>query len=133
MITMLLDSSCGIALSAEEEKGLIEILTCTIKRAVGITVLPSKGRGKVCMGPLIACGHTYCDTSRGQLVCVRRELLKQIRRALDQPLFQSCLNSSLRYYWVNTCSNNVIAMPMNSLEQNQITPSTWCASVSTLT
>lgn len=44
MIGLLLTASCGIVLTAEEEVAMIEILTCSIRRACGMSLV--KGRGK---------------------------------------------------------------------------------------
>ena len=44
MIELLLDSSCVIELTAVEEKALIEVMTCAVKKAAAGGV---KGKGKV--------------------------------------------------------------------------------------
>ena len=47
MTTLLLDSSCGVELSAQEEKALVEVLACAVRRAGGSAPSALKGRGKV--------------------------------------------------------------------------------------
>lgn len=43
MMDMLLDESCAVELTAQQEKGLIEIMTCSVKRAGGVV---PKGKSK---------------------------------------------------------------------------------------
>ena len=47
MISLLLDDKAGILLSGEEEASLIEILACSVRRAVGSGMPPARTKGKV--------------------------------------------------------------------------------------
>ena len=51
MATLLLDSSCGVELNASEEKALVEVLACAVRRAGGSTPSGLKGKGKVSSHP----------------------------------------------------------------------------------
>lgn len=47
MTQLLLDDKCGITLSDEEQCVLIEILSCSVRRASGATPPPGRAKGKV--------------------------------------------------------------------------------------
>ena len=47
MVSLILDSSCGVVLSSEEETAVIEILACAVKRASRAGHVTGRGRSKV--------------------------------------------------------------------------------------
>ena len=47
MTQLLLDDKCGITLSDEEQCVLIEIMSCSVRRASGATPPPGRAKGKV--------------------------------------------------------------------------------------
>ena len=47
MVSLLLDDKCGISLIDEEEGVLIEIMTCAVCKATGVSPPAGRGRGRV--------------------------------------------------------------------------------------
>ena len=47
MVSLLLDEKAGIVLTGQEEATLIEIMACSVRRAVGIGTPPARTKGKV--------------------------------------------------------------------------------------
>ena len=54
---LLLDDKAGIVLTGQEEAGVIEILACAVRKAVGSGVPSARTKGKV---------RVAADTVRGQ-------------------------------------------------------------------